>query len=38
MAVVEFVIETQDVPYLNKLLLDMRRVAGVREDSALQKI
>jgi len=38
MAVVEFVIETQDVRHLNKLLLDMRRVAGVREVQRVQKI
>jgi len=37
MAVVEFVIETQDVRHLNKLLLDMRRVAGVREVQRVQR-
>ena len=37
-AVVEFVIETQDVRHLNKLLINLRRVPGVREVQRMQKI
>lgn len=37
-AVVEFVIETQDVRHLNKLLNDMRRVPGVRDVQRMQKV
>ncbi len=37
-AVVEFVIETQDVRHLNKLLIDMKRVPGVRDVQRVQKI
>jgi len=37
-AVVEFVVETQDVRHLNKLLVDLRRIPGVRDVQRMQKI
>ncbi|MBS1815203.1 MAG: bifunctional (p)ppGpp synthetase/guanosine-3',5'-bis(diphosphate) 3'-pyrophosphohydrolase [Acidobacteria bacterium] len=37
-AAVEFVIETQDVRHLNKLLVDLKRVNGVRDVQRVQKV
>ena len=38
LAAVEFVVETVDVRHLNKLVLNLRKVAGVREVQRVQKI
>jgi GTP pyrophosphokinase len=37
-AVVDFVVETQDLRHLNKLLVDLHRVPGVRDIQRMQKI
>jgi GTP pyrophosphokinase len=37
-ATVDFVVQTQDVRHLNKLVMDLRRVAGVREVQRIQKV
>jgi GTP pyrophosphokinase len=37
-AVVEFVIEAEDLPHLNRLVLGLRRVNGVREVQRASKI
>ena len=37
-AVVDFVVQTQDVRHLNKLVMDLRRVNGVREVQRVQKV
>ena len=38
LAAVEFVVETVDVRHLNKLVLNLRKVSGVREVQRVQKI
>ncbi len=37
-AIVEFVIETEDVRHLNRLVTSIRRIAGVREVQRTQKL
>ncbi|MDR3734956.1 MAG: bifunctional (p)ppGpp synthetase/guanosine-3',5'-bis(diphosphate) 3'-pyrophosphohydrolase [Acidobacteriaceae bacterium] len=37
-AIVDFVVLTQDVRHLNKMVLDLRRVNGVREVQRVQKV
>jgi GTP pyrophosphokinase len=37
-ALVEFVVETRDVRHLNRLVLSLRKVAGVRDVQRMQKI
>jgi GTP pyrophosphokinase len=37
-AIVDFVIETVDVRHLNRLVLNLRKVPGVREVHRVQKI
>ena len=37
-AVVDFVVQTEDVRHLNKLVMDLRRVNGVREVQRVQKV